>query len=144
MSKLTAKQEQFCINIGIFGKSQAEAYRIAYNAQNMADKDIYSKASRLAKDGKVRARISELKSKLEKEAIHQHLYTHEQWFKDAEAIRNLALSEEKFNLRVALMAVREMADSQGIANRQDPSVSLTNIVVANEKDASAVKDVLSS
>lgn len=60
---LTAKQEKFVQGI-IEGKSQAEAYRSAYNTQKMADKTIWENASRLMADSKVTARMNELRSQM--------------------------------------------------------------------------------
>ena len=59
--KLTAKQELFaqCIADGM---GQADAYRTAYDAEGMADSTIYPKASRMLNEGKVRARVDELKA----------------------------------------------------------------------------------
>lgn len=60
---LTAKQEKFVQGI-IEGKSQADAYRSAYNAKKMADKTVWEKASKLMADGKVRARLQEIRDDL--------------------------------------------------------------------------------
>jgi phage terminase small subunit len=60
---LTAKQEKFVQGI-IEGKSQAEAYRSAYNTKKMADKTIWENASRLMADSKVTARVNELRSQM--------------------------------------------------------------------------------
>lgn len=57
---LTAKQEQFCQNI-VLGMNQSEAYRKAYNAENMAHKTVWEKASRLANKGKVQTRLIALR-----------------------------------------------------------------------------------
>jgi hypothetical protein len=59
-AKLTAKQEAFAQGIAD-GLGQADAYRMAYDAEGMKDSTIYSKASVLMSDGKVRARVDELK-----------------------------------------------------------------------------------
>ena len=59
MNKLTPKQETFVQ--GLFkGLSQREAYKAAYNCQNMKDKDIDSNACQLANDTKVAQRLTEL------------------------------------------------------------------------------------
>lgn len=60
---LTAKQEAFvkCI---IDGMSQADAYRSAYDTSKLKDKTIHEKASRLANDSKVRARLEELRKEM--------------------------------------------------------------------------------
>ena len=65
---LTAKQEKFVQNI-VEGMNQADAYRSAYDAKNMADSTIYANASRLMANSKVAARLSELRSKLAKPCI---------------------------------------------------------------------------
>jgi phage terminase small subunit len=67
-SMLTAKQEAFCQNI-IQGMSQADAYRSAYPNQKMSDKTIHEKASLLASNDKVVARVKELRDKLANEKI---------------------------------------------------------------------------
>ena len=67
MNKLTAKQELFCEEV-VSGKTQADAYRTAYSAQDMKDKTIWSKASELMTNGKVTARLEELRAPVIKEA----------------------------------------------------------------------------
>ena len=59
---LTAKQENFVQSI-MDGMTQADAYRSAYDADRMADKTVHEKASRLMADGKIRARLKELRDK---------------------------------------------------------------------------------
>ena len=65
---LTAKQEKFVQNL-LQGMSQREAYKNSYNAENMLDKTIDNKASKLLKKDEVRARFNELRAKLEEEAV---------------------------------------------------------------------------
>ncbi len=65
---LTAKQEKFVQEI-IAGKSQADAYRSAYDAKKMSDKTIYEKASLLAGQDKIRTRLDELREQLSNENI---------------------------------------------------------------------------
>jgi len=61
--KLTIKQEKFAQ--GLFaGLSQREAYKQAYDGENMADKTIDEAACRLAGDSKVIARIEQLTNEL--------------------------------------------------------------------------------
>ena len=61
--KLTAKQEAFAQAIAD-GMGQADAYRMAYDAKGMKDSTIYSKASVLMSDGKIAARVAELKAQV--------------------------------------------------------------------------------
>jgi len=70
--KLTAKQEAFAQAIAD-GLGQADAYRIAYDAEGMKDSTVYSKASILMSDGKIRARVDELKTMV----VEKQLWTRE-------------------------------------------------------------------
>jgi phage terminase small subunit len=66
--KLTAKQEAFCQGIAD-GLGQADAYRAAYDAEGMKDNTIYPKASELMKNGKVAARIAELRESVQEKQL---------------------------------------------------------------------------
>lgn len=70
--KLTAKQELFaqCIADGM---GQADAYRTAYDAEGMKDSTIHPKASRMLSEGKIRARVDELKAMV----VEKQLWTRE-------------------------------------------------------------------
>lgn len=61
--KLTAKQEAFAQAIAD-GLGQADAYRMAYDAESMKDESIYPQASKLMKNPKVATRVSELKAQV--------------------------------------------------------------------------------
>lgn len=65
---LTANQEKFVQNI-IEGMNQADAYRSAYPKQRMSDKTVWEAASRLMRNDKVVARLSELRNELAKPSI---------------------------------------------------------------------------
>lgn len=58
---LTPKQEQFAKAIALDGMNYSDAYRSAYNTERMTDKTVNEKASLLKDDGKIRARIKELR-----------------------------------------------------------------------------------
>ena len=65
---LTAKQEKFIQNI-IKGMSQRDAYKNAYNAENMKDATIDTEACLLLKDPKVSKRYQEILKEMEKTAV---------------------------------------------------------------------------
>jgi phage terminase small subunit len=65
---LTGKQEEFAKNI-VQGMSQADAYRSAYDVEDMSDNAIYVEASRLMDNPKVALRINELRNELAKPTI---------------------------------------------------------------------------
>lgn len=64
-SGLTQKQEIFACKVAE-GETYADAYRHAYNAENMAQNTIWVKASVLMADGKVAARVAELQERAAK------------------------------------------------------------------------------
>lgn len=84
--KLTAKQEAFAQGIAD-GLGQADAYRMAYDADGMKDSTIYSKASVLMTDGKVAARVAELKSQV----AEKQLWTREMSVKGLMSAYRIAL-----------------------------------------------------
>lgn len=67
-SMLTAKQEQFVQSI-IQGKSQADAYRSAYNTVRMSDNAVYREASLLMANPKITKRLLEITSKVDQEKV---------------------------------------------------------------------------
>jgi len=84
-AKLTAKQEKFCQSIAD-GMNQSDAYRSAYNTEKTPIKKIWESASKLADQGKVTARIDELRAALTK----KNLWTREMSVK---ILGNIALNQ---------------------------------------------------
>ena len=72
MAKLTAKREAFIQGL-LKGESQRQAYKHAYNAENMTDKCIDEAACRLLASSKVNARYYSLMTKLQDKAEEQGL-----------------------------------------------------------------------
>jgi len=74
-NRLTSKQNIFCEEVAS-GKSQAGAYRVAYDVSSMKNESIWRKASELMNHGKVTARIDEIRKPVVEEArltLGQHL-----------------------------------------------------------------------
>lgn len=65
---LTPKQERFIQNI-VSGMSQRQAYKDAYDAENMTDESIDVNACKLFNDAKISQRYQELMKELEDKAI---------------------------------------------------------------------------
>lgn len=57
---LTAKEEKFSVNV-FSGMTLTDAYKDAYDAENMKDETIYVKASELMKKDKIRVRVQQLR-----------------------------------------------------------------------------------
>jgi len=89
MSKLTIKQEKFC-QAYIETGNASEAYRIAYNAENMLPKTITRKAAELQENGNITARIEALQAKHAK----KHAVTIESLTKELEEARAMAAQTE--------------------------------------------------
>lgn len=67
-TKLTQKQEAFCIAYIECGNA-SDAYRSAYNSENMKPETVNRKAKELTDNGKIAARIKELNSKAVTDAV---------------------------------------------------------------------------
>jgi hypothetical protein len=105
--KLTPKQERFCQNIAK-GLSQADAYRDAYNTENMKEETIWSASCRLMNDCKVTARVKELTA----EAVKDIKYEVEDCFRETDEILQLAKMTD--NLQIMLKAVEQKGKLKGL------------------------------
>lgn len=101
---LTPKQEAFAQAVAS-GKTQAEAYRIAYNAENSKPETIHSKASVLMADGKVKARVAELR----KAVAEKTQITLESHLADLMTLRELAVKEKQISAAIAAEIARGKA-----------------------------------
>jgi phage terminase small subunit len=75
MSKLTVKQEAFCLSYIETGNA-SEAYRTAYDAENCKPETINSKASLLLGKVEIRARLEEIQKPIRERAeitLESHL-----------------------------------------------------------------------
>ena len=82
---LTVKQEKFCqlyIELG----NASEAYRQSYDSTNMADATINRKAKELTDNGKIGARLGELRA----EHAQRHAVTVDSLIDELEAARQIA------------------------------------------------------
>ena len=116
---LTTKQELFIQGL-IKGYSQREAYKMAYEADNMKNETIDSKASILFKTEKIRARYEELKNELKEKAF----YTVEKANDDLNWIKLKAKEDieckglKQANSNAYLNAVKQQIDLNGITIKE--------------------------
>lgn len=115
--KLTAKQEAFCQAIAD-GMGQADAYRIAYDAEGMKDGTVYPKASRMMNEGKIRARIDELKAQV----ADKQLWTREMSVKGL--IQAYRIAQEAKTSTGMTAAVKELNVMHGFNEPTKHSVEL--------------------
>jgi hypothetical protein len=101
-NKLTAKQEAFAQGIAD-GLGQADAYRTAYDAENMKDETVYPNASRLMSNSKVAARVAQLKSQV----VEKQLWSREM------SVKALVQAYKEGNGAVKVSAVKELNAMHG-------------------------------
>ncbi len=106
---LTQKQENFCLAYIETGNA-SEAYRSAYNAENMKSETIHVKACELLKKGNVAVRVDELRTK----AIKRNEITVDDLVKELENARIAALTSETVQASAAISATMGKAKLLGL------------------------------
>lgn len=92
--QLTHKQEKFILAV-VEGKTQADAYRHAYDTSNMTDKSIHEKASALMANVKVRSRYNELMDKVKSKLEEKAIVTVEGLLNDLQTIKETCMIKKK-------------------------------------------------
>lgn len=101
---LTQKQENFCLAYIETGNA-SEAYRRAYDAGESSDTTVNRKAKEMMDNGKISARIAELRAPV----IAKAQITLEQHLADLKRLRDLAEASEKFGPAVQAEMARGKA-----------------------------------
>lgn len=101
---LTAKQERFAQEVAS-GKSQADAYRVAYNAANSKQETIHVKASQVMSNGKVSARVAELRAPV----VQQAQITLETHLADLQMLRDKAMESNQLSAAISAEIARGKA-----------------------------------
>ena len=104
---LTPKQENFCQKYLELGNA-SEAYRQSYNAEKMKPETVNRKAKALIDNGKIAARIDELKAKIEK----RHAITVDALVDKLDKLYDAAL--EQAQLSAGVSAVMGIARLSGL------------------------------
>ena len=102
--ELTQKQENFCLAYIETGNA-SEAYRRVYDADGMKPETVNRKAKELLDNGKITARLAELR----KPAIEGAKVTLEQHLKDLERLRDDAASYGKYGPAISAEIARGKA-----------------------------------
>lgn len=101
---LTPKQERFA-QVVASGKSQAEAYRTAYDVKpETRDDSVWVSASQLASDPKVSLRINELKQELAAKVL---------WTKEQSVAVLAKIAQEEDTARDKIAAIKELNAMHG-------------------------------
>ena len=107
---LTPQRERFAIEVAS-GKSQAEAYRIAYpKSLKWQDRTVWSRASELMTNGKVRGRVAEIREA----AALSAAVTVDSLVKKLEKVSEIALAAETPQCSAAISAFSTQAKLLGL------------------------------
>jgi phage terminase small subunit len=129
---LTIKQEKFCM-VYVETGNASEAYRQAYNAENMKEASINVNASKLLTDAKIALRIKELKSGHTK----RHELTIDDLVKQLEEARQVALALENPQCSAAISATMGTAKLLGlVVDKTD--IKLTNVKELTNEQLAAI------
>lgn len=128
MTELTPKQEAFCLTYIETGNA-SEAYRQVYEAEGMKPETINRKAKELLDNGKITARIEELKA----EHAERHKLTVDDLLAELEEARTLAKAKENPNAmtqatmgKAKLLGLdKQIIDHTSSDNSLKPQINLT-------------------
>lgn len=120
---LTIKQEKFCM-VYVETGNASEAYRQAYNCENMKEATINRNAKMMIDDNKISTRVKELKSGHTK----RHELTIDDLVKQLEEARQVALALENPQCSAAISATMGTAKLLGLV------VEKTDIKITNAKE----------
>lgn len=101
---LTPKQEAFATEVAS-GKSQADAYRAAYSAENMKPPTVQKRASELMARGDIAGRVAELRKPIADKAQ----MTLESHLRDLMMLRNMAVKEKQISAAITAEIARGKA-----------------------------------
>lgn len=121
-SGLTPKREKFAQAVAS-GKTQADAYRAAFDANKATAKTIQEAASRLMADSKVAARVDALRAPIvEKVGI-----TLESHLRDLLSLRNLAAKEKQMSAAISAEIARGKAAGVVAAEKINATIAVQRI-----------------
>lgn len=101
---LTPKQELFAQNVAS-GKTQADAYRAAYNAGKMKPETVIKRASELMSNGDITGRVAELR----KPIVEKVKLTLESHLNDLKTLRNAAAKAMQYSAAITAEGLRGKA-----------------------------------
>ena len=126
-AQLTQKQENFCLAYIETGNA-SEAYRSAYDAENMKTETVHKRANELLSHGAVTGRLSELRDK----AAKRNQITVDDLIRELEEARIAALTAETPQSSAATAATMGKAKLLGLDKQiVEQTVTATSTVTAS-------------
>ena len=126
---LTQRQEAFCLAFVETGNA-SEAYRRAYKPRRMTAKSVHEKASHILAEGKVQARVAELRGKAADKAV----FTLEQHLAELATLRDMAKGEKAWG--PAVQAEVKRGEAAGLYPDRGKSVNVHVGLPANSEPVS--------
>lgn len=123
---LTAKQEKFCQSV-VKGLSYSDAYREAYDADNMKPETINRKAKELIDNGNITARLKELRGKIEEELK----YSAKESFNKLKELQDKAMFDG--NINAAIKAEELKGKLANLYKDKEQNVNVSVNVMPNVK-----------
>jgi hypothetical protein len=99
---MTPKQHQFAREV-VLGKSQADAYRSAYNTLKMNDNSIRREASRLMDNPKVATTVAALQQKADSAVVQERIASREEVLQTLTGYMHSGEPKDSVRLRAAEM-----------------------------------------
>jgi phage terminase small subunit len=119
---LTPKQEKFAQSVALENMNYSDAYRSAYNTERMTDKTVNEKASLLKDEGKIKARIKELREAATTPKV-MTAQRRKEWLTEV-------VNDPKIDIRVRLQASDQLNRMEG-EYVQKVEAEVTNAVNIN-------------
>jgi hypothetical protein len=130
--RLSEKQEKFCQNI-FSGMTQIDAYRDAYDAENMKDDTVYKRACELMSDGKISGRVDELKAPVIQKLRDVSLITKEGQLERFDEMIALAITTDQVG--AAINALKEQTKIMDLYPAQKNVNTNTNVDLTDRINA---------
>lgn len=111
---LTENQMKFCEGV-LAGKTQSDAYRAAYDCQNMAPESIWVAASRLRHDAKVALWLDAARS----DRLESHECTFDGHLKELERLKSIAIRSGNVGAAVQAEQLRGKAAGLYVDKHED-------------------------
>ena len=118
MARLTDKQERFALAIAE-GKTQSDAYRLAYNAEKMTNKLIHEKAAEVMRVDKVSTRVNELRGIVVDSMVKKAIVTVEDTLQAYLKIRDTCMAELDLTSKTGDLLGSQMIDANAARAAND-------------------------
>jgi hypothetical protein len=137
-TKLTDKQERFAIAVAE-GKTQADAYREAYDTGKMTNKSIVENASKLMVNANVAPRIEELRTKVVDNMVKKAIVTVEDTLQAYLKIRDICMAELEITSKTGDKLATQLVDANAAKAANDSIAKYLGMFVEKVEHSGEIK-----